>query len=356
MIVDKAIKERELADEVMFLRSEVMERTCEFKEIVGHSRSICKLLETVTNAAKTSSNVLITGESGTGKELVARAIHSKSTNRSRPFITVSCPNLPLNLFESELFGHEKGAFTGATERKIGKFEMVSKGTIFLDEIAETPLALQSKFLRVIQEREFYRVGGLKPVKVDCRIITATNKNLNVEMENGNFRKDLYYRLNVIPVVTSPLRERKDDIPLLTSHFITMLKKVIHCKTIKCSTKATEILKNYDWPGNIRELRNIIERVLSLCGDTETITPHCLPEEITRNHIYKKNLKFELSSIESLSSVISNVEKDLISQAYQRSGGKLLAAAKLLNITPRILRYKIGKLGVEKVNEEGVVLT
>ncbi|MGR3219086.1 MAG: sigma-54-dependent transcriptional regulator [Candidatus Anammoxibacter sp.] len=346
VVVAQAIRMKDLEDEVKQLHSELNEKY-NIHNIIGKSENICKLLAIVGKSAKTKSNVLITGESGTGKELVARAIHAASTRKDKPFVAVSCPNLPLNLVESELFGHEKGSFTGATERKTGKFEIADNGTIFLDEIAEIELSIQSKLLRVIQEREFFRVGGTKPVKVNCRIIAATNKNLQVEMRNGKFREDLYFRLNVIPIVVPPLRERREDIPVLIDYFITILKKDIHCNTIKCSTKAVEILQAYNWPGNIRELRNIIERILSLCGETETITPHCLPEEIARNSV-NNSANINPSSIESFSKAVSNVEKDLITQAYQRTGGKLVTAAKLLNMTPRILKYKMEKLGIGKV--------
>ncbi|MGR3179271.1 MAG: sigma-54-dependent transcriptional regulator [Candidatus Anammoxibacter sp.] len=350
VVVAKTLRVKDLEDEVDQLHSELNEKYS-FHNIIGKSESVCKLLAIVAKTAKTNSNVLITGESGTGKELVARAIHSTSTRKDKPFVAVSCPNLPLNLVESELFGHEKGSFTGATERKIGKFEIANKGTIFLDEIAEIELTLQSKLLRVIQEKEFVRIGGTNLIKANCRIITSTNKDLQVEIANGKFREDLYYRLNVIPIIVPPLRKRKEDIPALINYFIVMLKKDIHCKTIKCSTKAVEILQRYDWPGNIRELKNIIERILSLCGDTETITPHCLPDEIVRKSANNDRSHIKFSSIESFSSTVSILEKDLISQAHQQAGGKLVTAAKLLNITPRILKYKMLKLGIGNINSD-----
>ena len=348
MVIDKIFEKHELINEVKYLRSEVKQRSLCFQEFVGESQSVNEVLDTVSKAAKTDTSVFITGDSGTGKELIARAIHAESERRNRPFIAVSCPNLPSELVESELFGHQKGAFTGAIQNKVGKFETANNGTIFLDEIAEMKTVIQAKLLRVIQEREYVPVGSTKTVKVNVRVIAATNRNVKEEIEKANFREDLYYRLSVIPISLPTLRERLEDIPLLVTHFIELLSKEIHCKTKKFSSEAIEVLQRYDWPGNVRELRNVIERAMSLYGTSETIGPDHLPDEITKNHAKEKPHFYDLSKIDSLDSFIADIEKDLIIQALQQSNSKVAKAARMLNIAPWILRYKVKKFKIDDI--------
>lgn len=249
-----------------------------FDIIMGNSGKLKDALTIASKAAETGSTVLIRGESGTGKELVANAIHYASKRRDKPFIRVNCAAIPVTLLESELFGHERGAFTGAVTQKIGKFELADGGTIFLDEIGDIPPEIQVKLLRVIQEKEFERVGGLKTIKADVRIIAATNKDLEKAIKEGNFREDLYYRLNVIPIILPPLRERRGDIPLLVEHFIEKLNNKLNKNVKKVTKKAMQALIYYDWPGNIRELENIIERCITL-SDTDHIDYEDLPQYI-----------------------------------------------------------------------------
>ena len=348
MVVKNIIEKRELIKEVKYLRSEIRQRASSCKDIIGQSKGNSEIIELVTKAAMTNANVLITGKSGTGKELVARAIHYESDRKSMPFVAVSCPNIPSELVESELFGHEKGAFTGAVQSKVGKFEMANNGSIFLDEIAEMKPSLQSKLLRVIQEREFAPVGSTKTIKVNVRIIAATNRNLKEEIEGGCFREDLYYRLSVIPISLPGLKERKEDIPLLVKHFIGQLGGEIHCKTRKFSSEAMEALQNYDWPGNVRELRNVIERIMTLHGTSETISPGHLPDEIVKGHTEVKPISFDLEKVKSLDSFISDIERDLIIQALRQSNGKVAKASRKLNIAPWILRYKVKKFKIDGI--------
>ena len=347
-VVWKIFESRELLNEVNYLRSEVERKTSGFKEIIGESKVILDVLDIVDKAAKTDSSVFVTGGSGTGKELVARAIHLKSSRQNKPFVAVSCPNLPTELVESELFGHEKGSFTGASQKKIGQFEMADMGTIFLDEIAELTPSIQARLLRVIQEREFTPVGGTKKIKVDVKIVAATNKNIAEEIKKGNFREDLFFRLNVIPIELPYLKQRIEDIPLLVTHFISRFRKEMNCKTKSFSSKAIEALQLYDWPGNIRELGNVVERVLSLHGESEKIVPANLPIEITKNHNTEKLQCFDLSEVQSLDSFVIKIEKELIIQALQQSNGKLAKAARILKTAPWRLRYKVEKLKINEV--------
>jgi two-component system nitrogen regulation response regulator NtrX len=252
-----ALDQRRLREENLTLRTKVEARF----ELVGNSPAMQRLLQLIAVAGPTNSRVLISGENGTGKELVARAIHIRSSRRERPFVAVNCAAIPETLIESELFGHEKGAFTGATAQKRGQFEQADSGTLFLDEIGDMTLNTQSKVLRALQEQQFNRVGGNKMIKVDVRVIAASNKNLSQEIEKGTFRDDLFYRLNVLPIEVPPLRERKEDIPLLVRHFLRTHAQQEGLKEKQISTEALEAMQGYDWPGNIRELRNLVERLL-----------------------------------------------------------------------------------------------
>jgi two-component system response regulator HydG/two-component system response regulator AtoC len=258
IIVERAIKQYELRVENIYYREEE-EKRFNFDEIIGKSKAIKRVLEMVKSVSITPATVLITGESGTGKELIARAIHKNSPINKNPFVVVNCVAFSSHLLESELFGHEKGAFTGAISKRIGRFEMAKGGTIFLDEIGEVDPVIQTKLLRFLQEKEFERVGSSKSIKVDVRILSATNLDLKKKAEDNNFRQDLYYRLNVFNIEVPPLRERKEDIPLLVEHFVHKYDKILNKKVEEISPQAMELLLNYDYPGNIRELENILER-------------------------------------------------------------------------------------------------
>ena len=279
-VTDRVLMEREkarLEAQNTYLIEEIKE-THNFEEIVGQSRALAEVIEKVKLVASTDSSVLILGETGTGKELVARAVHSNSERRHRPLVKVNCAALPAGLIESELFGHEKGAFTGAIDRRIGRFELAHGGTIFLDEIGDMPPDLQAKLLRVLQEQEFERVGGSNLIKVDVRVIAATNRDLFRSASEGTFRQDLYYRLNVFPIQLPPLRERREDIPPLVHYFVRRFSLKIGRKITRIQRETMELLMNYGWPGNVRELENVIERAVILSPGIELeVTPGVLPE-------------------------------------------------------------------------------
>ncbi len=306
--------------------------------LIGRSSRMQEVFEMIHRVAKSNATVLLRGESGTGKSLAAKAIHYNSNRAEKPFVTVTCAALPESLLESELFGHEKGAFTGANRTKRGLFEQAQGGTIFLDEIGEISPTVQTKLLHVIQEKEFYRVGGSKPIRCDVRIIAATNKNLEEAMARGDFREDLYYRLNVFPIYLPPLRERKTDILLLAEHFLERYCQE-HQKTIKrISTQAIDLLMQYHWPGNIRELQNVIERAVIVC-DEEVIRSYHLPPTLqTRG-------SSNTGSVRSLSAAVENLERELIIEALKETRGNQSQAAKLLDTSLRILNYKIHKYGI-----------
>lgn len=309
-------------------------------EIIGASVNIKSLLSSVNRVAKTDASVLIQGESGTGKELIARAIHSNSHRHEMPLIKVNCAALPAGLIESELFGHEKGAFSGAIAQRIGRFELAHGGTIFLDEIGEIPLDIQVKLLRVLQEQEFERVGGQTPIRVDVRVIAATNRNLLQEIENKAFREDLYYRLNVFPLTTPPLRERVEDIPLLVYFLIDKFSKRMGKKVEGISTKSLQRLKSYQWPGNIRELENVIERTIIL-ADSAIIEVD--PELL----LVSSKLASEIS--QSNNSLVS-VERQHILAVLIKTNWVIEGpngAARILDLHPSTLRYRMGKLSIVK---------
>ncbi len=277
LAVQRGIKQKRLTDENRYLRSQLKE-AYGFSQFIGKSASLIAVLKLINKVSKTEANILILGDSGTGKELVARNIHNRSNRSHRPFVPVDCASLPENLLESELFGHEKGAFTNAHVTRPGIFEYASGGTLFLDEIGELSITLQSKLLRVLQERQVRRVGGRKLLNVNVRIITATNQNLENAIEKGRFREDLFYRINVITIPVPPLRERKEDIPLLANHYLRHFSKGSKNEVKEISKKAMELLEKHHWPGNVRELQNIMERAVSL-ADSEIIAPEDLPEQI-----------------------------------------------------------------------------
>ncbi len=327
-----------LMDENIHLRQELKERY-DFSNIIGNSGPMRQVYEQVAQVAPTSTTVLIRGESGTGKELIAHAIHYNSPRAKKSFIKVSCAALPDTLIESELFGYEKGAFTGAQARKKGRFEMAEGGTLFLDEIGDLNLSTQVKLLRVLQEREFERLGGTETIKVNVRLIAATNKDLEKGISDGAFREDLYYRLNVFTIFVPPLRERKPDVLLLADHFLEKYA-LEHAKHIKrISTPAIDMLASYHWPGNVRELENCIERAVLVC-DGQVVHGHHLSPSL------QTAAASGTVSRQSLAGAVEEYEKDLIQDALKTTRGNRARAAKLLDTTERILSYKVGKYGIE----------
>lgn len=347
LIIEKTLQSRDLSQEVTYLRSEV-NKNFEFSNIIGNSQPMKQIFDTIIRVAKSNTPVLLRGESGTGKELIARAIHLQSQRKIKPFVAVSCPNLHDNLLENELFGHEKGAFTNATEKKTGRFELANGGTIFLDEISEMSLSNQAKLLRVLQEYEFIRIGGTKTISIDVRLIAATNVDLKSAITKGLFREDLFYRINVVPIDLPPVRERKEDIPSLIDHYFQKYKVELYSKARRIHPSAMKLLERYHWPGNIRELKNVMERILTLYGDCETILVEHLPLEIRiSNYTEPLNISHpvDLPENSSLEEIISRIEKELIEKALLKANGKQTRAAQFLKTTRRVLRYKMGKLGI-----------
>jgi len=327
-----------LLDENIHLREELKERY-DFSHIIGTSGPMRQVYEQISKVASTNTTVLIRGESGTGKELIAHAIHYNSPRAKKPFIKVSCAALPESLIESELFGYEKGAFTGAHARKKGRFELSEGGTLFLDEIGDINLSSQVKLLRVLQEREFERVGGTEPVRVNVRLIAATNKDLEKAITAGTFREDLLYRLNVFAIFVPPLRERKPDVMLLADHFLEKYATE-HGKSIKrISTPAIDMLMAYHWPGNVRELENIIERAVLVC-DGSVVHGHHLPPTLQTSEASGTVTNL------SLDEAVEAYEKDLIQDALKTTRGNRAKAAKLLHSTERIIGYKVTKYRID----------
>ncbi|MCY3762003.1 MAG: sigma-54 dependent transcriptional regulator [Gemmatimonadetes bacterium] len=329
-----------LGEENEYLREEIGDR---YGEIVGRSRQIAEVLARVEKVAAIDSSVLIYGESGTGKELVARAIHNLSPRRTGPFVKVNCGALPVNLVESELFGHEKGAFTGALKMKKGKFELASGGTIFLDEIGDIPLETQVNLLRVLQEKEFDRVGGERTISADVRVVAATNQALKERVADGSFREDLFYRLEVIPMHLAPLRERRDDIPLLVDHFLRKKCREMNLPLRRLSGKAVEFLCRYPWPGNVRELENVIERTVVLV-DREEIGPGDLPIADAADEPGGDGEPAPASKL-ALNDQLESLERDLICRAMEDANGVKTQAAELLGVKTSALYYKLEKYGM-----------
>lgn len=348
--IANALDLKTLEHEKKILDDELKENL-HFGKIVGSSPGMLHIYKMIRQVAKTKTNILITGESGTGKELIANAIHQESDRSEMPFVVINCGGIPENLIESELFGHKKGAFTGATSDKKGLFETADKGTIFLDEIGEISLSLQVKLLRVVQEKVFKAVGSNENISVDVRIISATNKELENEVIAGSFREDLFYRLNVIEIKVPPLRERKSDLKALAQHFLDKYSHEMGKEVTKISSYAIELLKKYDFPGNIRELENLLERSVAL-----TSTNILLPDSLTLS-IHKRrwiegieNRRFDLDAVEngvSLDTVIEDIERAYIQKALKCKNGDKKKAADLLDISTRSMRYRLEKLGIEK---------
>lgn len=341
-ILLKRIQERQsLINENKYWRSRT-DGNEDYELIINKLSKMHEVFENIERIAKSKASVLIQGESGTGKELVAHAIYSHSQRNSKPFIKVNCAALSENLLESELFGHEKGAFTSADARRIGRFELADGGTLLLDEISEISPSIQAKLLRVLEQEEFERVGGSKTLKVDVRIIATTNRNLLLEIEQNNFRQDLYFRLNVIPVTLPPLRERKEDIPTLVEYFLKKYTREIDTTIQKISTEAMDLLSQYYWPGNVRELKNLIHRC-TIMIDSEILLPKHFENMLNANDMMKKN---ELS----VGQTIDDVEQELIYKTLEDTGGNKAKAAEILDITPRTLRNKLNKYRSSQSNK------
>ncbi len=332
LLVKKLAEHRELIEENLSLRQKLEDRY-RFENIIAKSSKMQRVIEVIKVVAKSNATILITGESGTGKELVARAVHSQSDRRSKPFVAVSCAALPESLLESELFGHEKGSFTGAYAQKKGKFEFANGGTLFLDEIGEMSANIQVHLLRVLEEKEFTRVGGNETIRVDVRVISATNKDLRKAIEKQEFREDLYYRLNVVNIELPPLRERKEDIPLLAEHFLHKFAAENRKEVTEFSPEVIESLLAYDWPGNIRELENSIERAIILSRDS-SITTADLPQE-----------NVSLVGSASLGKNLKEVEKTHILNVLRETGENYSEAARILGVSRMTLYNKAKEYGL-----------
>lgn len=342
LLIQRAIEQNNIVKENKTLRKE-QAKLGQTKNMIGNSNAIMQVQDMVRRVAVLPSTIAIHGESGAGKELVARGVHQLSDRSDKPFVAINCGGIPENLLESELFGHKKGAFTSAFEDKRGLFEAANGGTLFLDEIGEMPLALQVKLLRVLDNQVVTPLGGTESIEVDVRLISATNRNLEEMSKSGTFREDLYYRLNVIPLTVPPLRDRKEDIPLLVRHFVKVHSDKMGRSTVDIIADVMEALSDYHWPGNVRELGNVIERAVALCTGEE-LTLSDLP-----NNILETKQLAEISSTAALpadgldiEALIADIEKDLIQQALTKSRHSQKKAAELLGLTPRSLRYRLQK--------------
>lgn len=330
LVVEKGLKVRDLAEENASLRGHMMGKS-PYAGIIGNSPAMQRVYEVIDKVAPYDVTVLIVGESGTGKELVAQAIHDSSPRRDRPLVKLNCAAVPETLLESELFGHEKGAYTGAHFQKPGKFEMADRGTIFLDEVGDMSPAMQAKLLRVLQEKEFERVGGRETVRVNVRILAATNKDLAVAVKNGAFREDLYYRLNIVTIGLPPLRDRREDVPLLVHHFIQVFNTAFHKEFKGPSPETMDLFTIYTWPGNVRELKNVIEQAV-LLGSGQLITPELLPASV--------RMEANTGDVS-----IKGVERDHIRKILETSGWNQRRAAEVLGIHRNTLRRKIEDLKI-----------
>ncbi|MDX1981570.1 MAG: sigma-54 dependent transcriptional regulator [Bryobacteraceae bacterium] len=340
-VVDKALEVSALRDENRKLKEELGKRY-QFGNIIGQSRAMQEIFATVARVAATRATVLLCGESGVGKDMIARAVHFHSPRRDRPFVKINCTAIPENLMESELFGYEKGAFTGAAVSKPGKFEQADTGTVFLDEIGDVPANVQVKLLRILQEREFERLGSNKTLKIDVRVVAATNVDLRAALEHGTFREDLYYRLNVVPINIPPLRDRPEDIPALARHFVAKLAGDLGSPCEVITEAAIHKLMAYHWPGNVRELENVIERSLVLCS---------------RQALDEADIRLDLAPARRAPAAVGDVflpegmsldeyEQSLIREALKRAGGNKSQAARLLGLTRNALRYRLSQMGMD----------
>ncbi|HTA77290.1 MAG TPA: sigma-54 dependent transcriptional regulator [bacterium] len=339
--VDKAIERQKLVYENKYLREKLNDQY-NYKRIIGNSAKMQPVYELIEKVSPTDTAVLIRGESGTGKELVAHAVHFNSRRKDKPFIKVNCAVLAEGVLESELFGHEKGSFTGAAGKRIGRFELANGGSIFLDEIGDINLSTQVKLLRVLQEKEFERVGGTEVIRADVRVIAATNKNLEEAIKKGQFREDLFFRLNVVPIIVPPLRDRREDVERLAFHFLTRYSAEANKKITKIDKKAVDLMAKYHWPGNVRELENAIQRAVVL-ADGDSIYPSNLPLDIQTFH--KDDSVNYLKEDAGLTEKVENYEKELIVKAMEKANHVQTKAAKLLNVNRTALIYKLKKYGL-----------
>jgi two-component system response regulator PilR (NtrC family) len=340
LIVKKAFEKKNLSEEVSLLR-EKFRSSFGLENIIGKSAVMQELFKLIPRVANSNSAVFISGESGTGKELVATALHNLSPRKNKNFVTINCATFPEGLLESEMFGHMKGSFTGAVSSKSGLFEIADGGTFFLDEIGEMPLSLQSKLLRVLENGIFRRVGGTTDIKVDVRVISATNINILEAVAAGTFREDLFYRLNVVPLTVPPLRERTSDIPILVDHFLFKFSK----DPRKLSHEAMELFMNYSWKGNVRELEHVVERVV-LLSDKEVITPEDLPAEILQTSDGLGFLPDFGDGVFDLEKLLEKIEKDYLLKALDKTNGVKTEAARVLNLSFRSFRHRLSKYGIK----------
>jgi DNA-binding NtrC family response regulator len=341
LTIQKALEERHLRHEVSTLRQELRTRY-HFENLIGKSRAMQEVFGLIEQVAGSRSTVMVYGKSGTGKELVAKAIHYNSPRSAKAFVAVNCAAIPAELLESELFGHEKGAFTGAIATKVGKFELATGGTLFLDEIGHMRLDLQAKILRALQEREIERVGGTRTIKIDVRVLAATNRDLKKAIEDGTFREDLYYRLNVVPITLPDLKDRQEDIPLLANHFVQKFAPESNPAMREIAKEAMAILMSHTWPGNVRELENVIERAVTL-GRGPAVEPRDLPPQLAGGTNPLERALAKEASLEDL-------EKDYIAMILRRTKGHQIRAASILGIDRRTLYRKIRRFGLKLGDE------
>jgi two-component system nitrogen regulation response regulator GlnG len=363
-IIEKVGRARDVSNQVSLLKQELKDRYRVEKNIIGNSPAMQEVYKTIGKVAGSDVTVLIQGESGTGKELIARAIHFNSTRLGKPFVAINCAAIPRDLLESELFGSERGAFTGSTERKTGKFEQAHHGTIFLDEIGDMPLDLQAKILRVLQEQEITRIGGSQNIPVDVRVVAATNQELLEKVRSREFREDLFYRLNVVPIYLAPLRERREDVPSLVDYFLERACAEMDMPAKRCAPEALELLCNHSWPGNVRELENTIKRAVILSSDP-LLTPYdfsglnehqttinAAPQEQSLEALVEAKLRTAFYGIEKLDKgdiydrVLEQVERPLIRYTLEKTRGNQVRTADILGINRNTLRKKITELGIQ----------
>jgi two-component system nitrogen regulation response regulator NtrX len=335
LIVKHAIDRQRLEEDNLLLRQKIEKKY----ELIGSSEKMEQLKEQIKIAGPSSSRVLISGENGTGKELVARSIHNESPRRGKPFVEVNCAAIPDTLIESELFGHEKGAFTGATAMKRGKFEQADGGTILLDEIGDMSLATQAKVLRVLQEQEFQRVGGAKTIRVDVRVIAASNKNLKEEIKRGGFREDLFYRLNVIPLHVPPMRERKEDMPLLVEHFLMEFSREYGIKPKKIAEDVIKVFQEYNWPGNVRELKNIVERLM-IMTKSPVVAISDIPKSLKGDISLQDAAAHEVKRYDSFKDAVNDFEKEYITTILKENDWNISKTADVLQLDRSHLHRKI----------------
>ena len=346
IVIERTLGKQELEQEVRQLRAQVVQRYA-FHNLIGKSPAMQEIYAKIEQVADSRTTVLVTGESGTGKELVAKAIHYNSARRERPLVALNCAALPETPIESELFGHEKGSFTDATARRVGQFELAHTGTLFLDEIGDLSAATQAKLLRVLQEREFTRVGGVQSIKVDVRIVAATNKNLDEMVRKNQFREDLYYRINVIALYLPPLRERGEDIALLAKHFLAKRIEEEKRPPQEFTKSSLELISHYPWPGNVREMENIIEQAFIWSKGSDVITPEHLPN-ILRTDTRSTSLRDDtLAGRLSLEKAVMEFEREIILDALKRTTYVQTHAAAMLGISRRMLKYRMDTLGISR---------